>query len=253
MSARPGLSIRGLHKRFTSLGEAVLNGVNLDIAAGETVAIIGRSGAGKSTLARCLAGLDAPGAGVIEIDGAPYRPQVRKKRGLVQMVWQHSTASLTPYRTIRESLREPLEALNIGSKGGRDARVCELIESVGLDQDVLDRRPHQLSGGECQRVVIARALATNPRVLVLDEPLSALDAPSQAEVIPVLHATTRQGCRAVLLISHDLTAVRRIATRVAVLHDGWIVEDRETNLFFSSPEHPAAREFLASWPALPFG
>jgi len=252
MSTHSGLSVRGLRKCFQASRGAVLADVDLHINAGETVALIGRSGAGKSTLARCLVGLETVDGGEIRVDDAIYNPRMRQSRRLVQMVWQDATTSLSPYRTIRQILREPTDAFGMGEAASRGSRVGELIESVGLPASLLDRRPHQLSGGECQRIGIARALATDPRVLVLDEPLSALDAPGQAEILPMLRAASREAPRAVLLISHDLTAIRRLATRVAVLHGGSVVEDQATELFFAAPQHPAAREFLAAWPPLPF-
>lgn len=247
------LRIRGLSKCFTAARGAVLDGVDLAIRAGETVALLGRSGAGKSTLARCLVGLERPDAGTIAVDGVPYDPRKRRARRLVQMVWQDSYPSLSPYRTIRHSLREPLDAFGAGPEAARDARARELLHAVGLGPDVLDRRPHQLSGGECQRVVIARALAADPRVLILDEPLSALDAPAQAEIVPVLQAASHAAAGAVLFISHDLTAVRRLATRVAVLDGGKVVEEKPTAEFFAAPENPASRALLDAWPPLPFG
>lgn len=252
MSAHSGLSIRGLHKSFQASRGAVLAGVTLQVDPGETVALIGRSGAGKSTLARCLVGLETADSGEVRVDGSIYHPRVRRSRHLVQMVWQDAITSLSPFCTIRQTLREPMDEFGMGAAASRDQRVEELIESVGLQASLLDRRPHQLSGGECQRVGIARALATDPRVLVLDEPLSALDAPGQAEILPVLRAASRKAPRAVLLISHDLTAIRRLATRVAVLHGGRVVEDQATEPFFADPQHPATREFLAAWPPLPF-
>jgi ABC-type dipeptide/oligopeptide/nickel transport system ATPase subunit len=252
MKQPPLLSIRDLHKCFDTAGGAVLNGVSLTIHRGETVALVGRSGSGKSTLARCLVGLESPESGEVFIDGDRFRPRERKLRRLVQMVWQDPVPSLSPYRTVAESIREPLDAFSIGPPPSRDGRVRELLRSVGLAPELGDRRPHQLSGGECQRVIVARALAPDPRLLILDEPLSALDPPTQAEIVPVLQGVARQGAQAVLLISHDLTAVRKLASRVALLHEGRIVEDQPTERFLSNPEHPAARQFLSAWPALPF-
>jgi ABC-type dipeptide/oligopeptide/nickel transport system ATPase subunit len=168
------------------------------------------------------------------------------------MVWQDPYSALSPYQTIRRSLREPLDAFAVGDVSGRDKTVKRLIELVGLDSKLLDRRPHQLSGGECQRVVIARALAPEPRILILDEPLSALDPNSQAEVVPILQAASGDTRRAVLLISHDLTAVRSLASHVAMLHEGRVVEIQDTSSFFAAPIHNASREFLRAWPSLPF-
>jgi len=247
----PLVSIQGLHKSFGG-GARVLDGVSLAIGAGETVALVGRSGAGKSTLARCVIGLETADGGDVRIDGRVFEPRRRAQRRLVQMVWQDPVPSLSPYQTVGASIREPLDGFGIADSGARDARVRELMRSVGLAPELAARRPHELSGGECQRIVLARALAPDPRLLVLDEPLSALDPPSQATIVPLLQEVARQASRAVLLISHDLTAVRRLADRVALLDEGRIVEDRRTDAFFASPEQPASRAFLAAWPALPF-
>ena len=252
MKQPPLCSIQDLRKSFDPSRRAVLNGVSLTIHAGETVALVGRSGAGKSTLARCVVGLESPDSGEILIDGARFNPRERKLRRLVQMVWQDPVPSLSPYLTVAESIREPLDAFSAGPPSWRGNRVRELLRSVGLAPELASRRPHQLSGGECQRIVLARALAPDPRLLILDEPLSALDPPAQADIVPVLQSVTRPASRAVLLISHDLTAIRKLATRVALLHEGRVVEDAPSDRFLSEPEHPASREFLAAWPALPF-
>jgi len=249
----PLFSIKDLRKSFDPVRGAVLDGVDLTIHGGETVALVGRSGAGKSTLARCVAGLESPESGEIFIDGSPFNPRERTLRRLVQMVWQDPVPSLSPYRSVAASIREPLDAFSIAPPSSRENRVQELMRYVGLAPELASRRPHQLSGGECQRVVLARALAPDPRLLILDEPLSALDPPAQADIVPVLLNVARQTSRAVLLISHDLTAIRKLATRVALLHEGRIVEDVPAGRFLLNPEHQASREFVCAWPALPFG
>lgn len=231
----------GLSKSFGH--RRVLAGVDFSVAHGECVAILGRSGAGKSTLARCIAGLERTNSGTIEINGEPHLPKLREKRRAVQMVWQESGTALSPFLSVGQSLRETMRT---------DQDIAGLAAAVGLRLDLLDRRPHELSGGELQRAGIARALAASPKVLILDEPLSALDPVTQAEVLPFLRTATHAADRAALFISHDLTATRLLADRVLFLHDGAIVEDRLTNEFLSSPVHAAAREFVAAWPALPF-
>ncbi len=251
MRPEPFVSIQALRKSFEA-STSVLDGVNLAIGEAETVAMVGRSGAGKSTLARCVVGLETADGGEIRIHGLTFDLRRRKQRRLVQMVWQDPVPSLSPYQTVGASIREPLDGFEVGDPSAREAQVRELMRSVGLGPELAARRPHELSGGECQRIVIARALAPDPRLLILDEPLSALDPPRQAAIVPLLQSVARQTGRAVLLISHDLTAVRRLADRVALLHQGRVVEDRPTEAFFSSPEHPASRELLAAWPALPF-
>ena len=156
------------------------------------------------------------------------------------------------FLTLRQSMAEPLESFGIGDPKTRSRRADELLSSVGVAPEMFDRKPHQLSGGECQRAVIARSLASDPRVLLLDEPMSALDPPRQAALSEVLARLTRENRRAILLISHDLTAVRRLSTRVALLDKGRIVEDVPSAEFFARPSHPVARQFLEAWPPLPF-
>ena len=248
----PALAVCSLRRSYRADRGRVLEDVSLEIGEGNTLALLGRSGCGKSTLARCLVGMEPIDAGTIAVDGLAFSPTQRSQRRRVQMVWQDAVSSLSPYRTAGQSLREPLDAFEIAESKTRDTRVEELSAIVGLRPELLNRRPHQLSGGECQRVVIARALAPDPRILILDEPLSALDPPSQAEMLPVIRAVAAQAARAVLLISHDLTAVRQLATRVALLHEGKIIEEQLTEDFFAAPKHPQTREFLAAWTGLPF-
>jgi ABC-type dipeptide/oligopeptide/nickel transport system ATPase subunit len=226
----------------------VLKGVSFSIAAGECVALVGRSGSGKSTLAKCLTGLERYEAGSVSIDGRPHLPSKRAARRQVQMVWQDSAFALCPFTSVATAIREPMDAFDIGSP---DA-VAGLLEQVGLSALMTSRFPHQLSGGEAQRVGIARALAAEPRVLVLDEPLSALDPPTQASIVPVLRSASRRDSRAVLFISHDLTAVRQLADRVLFLENGVISLDQQMHDFFASPGNPAAEAFLAAWGSLPF-
>jgi ABC-type dipeptide/oligopeptide/nickel transport system ATPase subunit len=252
MISVPALQVRALSKTFDNERGPVLDEVWFSIEEGESVAVIGRSGVGKSTLARSITGLVRYEKGAVEIDGRPHRPGNRLQRRLVQMTWQDGASALSPFANIRTALREPLDAFKIGAVGSRDARIEELLQSVGIPCSYLDRRPHQISGGEAQRIGIARALAADPRVLILDEPLSTLDPPTQAEILPLLRATSHSTTRAVLLISHDLTAVRQLADRVLFLHRGRLVADQSAGDFFSAPSHPAAAEFIQAWPPLPF-
>jgi len=252
VSSLKGLSIRHLRKGFASGGHAVLADVCLEIGPGETVALIGRSGAGKTTLARCIVGLEVADHGDVLVDGARYRPADRGARRAVQLVWQDPSGSLSPFRTLRQSVVEPLDGFGIGAPSTRARRAEELLTSVGVPFGMFDRAPHELSGGECQRAVLARALASDPGVLVLDEPMSALDPPRQAELSQVLARLTKESQRAILFISHDLTAVRRLSSRVALLDGGRIVDDVATPEFFARRGHPIARQFLEAWPPLPF-
>lgn len=244
------LRVEGLVKRYGRQGVRVLDGVGFSVAAGECVAVLGKSGCGKSTLARCVAGLLPVTEGLLEIEGAVHSPQSRAQRRRVQMVWQDSVASLSPFADIRGSLREAMgQELEDGE---RDRRLGELAGAVGLRGELLGRRPHELSGGEAQRAAIARALAAEPKVLLLDEPLSALDPMTQYEILPFLREATHAAGRAALFISHDLTAVQQLADRVLFLESGMVVEDRPAGAFLAGPRHPAAQAFLSAWPALPF-
>lgn len=234
-----------LSKSFES---RVLDGVSFSASAGECVAILGKSGCGKSTLARCIAGLEIATSGSVEIEGRAHTPHHRADRRRVQMVWQDSASSLSPFLSIRESMQEGLADRSRGNGSHRLA----LSAAVGLREDLLDRRPHQLSGGELQRAGIARALAAEPKVLILDEPLSALDPITQFEILPYLRQATHAPNRVALFISHDLTAVQQLADRVLFLHGGRVVEDRPAMEFLTEPRHAAAREFVSAWPSLPF-
>ncbi len=238
------LRVEGLSKRFGRSGPLVLDGVGFSVAAGECVAVLGKSGCGKSTLARCIAGLMTATEGRIEIEGREHRPQERGERRRVQMVWQDPVGSLSPFADVRSSLQEA------GADG--EARLRELAEAVGLGGGLLGRRPHELSGGEAQRAAIARALAAEPKVILLDEPLSALDPVTQWEILPFLRQATHTPGRAALFISHDLTAVQQLADRILFLEGGRVVEDRPAAEFLAEPRHPAARAFVAAWPELPF-
>jgi ABC-type dipeptide/oligopeptide/nickel transport system ATPase subunit len=239
------MSLLGVTELSKSFESRVLDGVSFSVSAGECVAILGKSGCGKSTLARCIAGLEIVTSGSVEIEGRAHTPHHRADRRRVQMVWQDSASSLSPFFSIRESMQEGL------ADGGRE-NLRALAVAVGLREELLDRRPHQLSGGELQRAGIARALAAEPKVLILDEPLSALDPITQFEILPYLRQATHAPNRAALFISHDLTAVRQLADRVLFLHGGHVVEDRPAVEFLTEPHHAAAREFVSAWPSLPF-
>lgn len=252
MMAAPALEVRRLAKRYPDAATAVLRGVDLQIASGECLALIGRSGAGKSTLARILVGLETADAGEVLVDGLAHHSRTQRARQAVQLVWQQPLSTLSPYLTVREILREPLDGFALGAPADRDERARALADTAGLPPSLLERRPHEISGGEAQRVAIARALAAEPRVIVLDEPLAALDGPRQVQLTRMLSTLSGHASRAMFVIAHDLTAIRALATRVAVLHDGVIVDTQTTEAFFASPRHEISRAFVWAWPALPF-
>lgn len=219
---------------------AVLKDVSLDLKRGETVALLGRSGCGKSTLARLLVGLESPSYGSISWRGKLLsqlnRAQQKAFRREIQMVFQDSVSAVNPRKTVREILREPMRHLLSLSKTEQLARANEMLNAVDLDGSVLDKRPPQLSGGQLQRVCLARALIVDPQLLILDEAVSNLDLVLQAEVIRLLKKLQQQFGTACLFITHDLRLVERFCHRVMVMDEGKIVEEQTMGgtLTFSS-------------------
>lgn len=235
--------------------QLVLKPLSLALRGGETVALLGRSGCGKSTLARLLVGLETPDAGEIRWRGTPL-PQLNGQdrktfRREIQMVFQDPVSAVNPRQTVRDILREPLRHLLALSRTEKLARVAQLLEEVELDESLLDKRPPQLSGGQLQRVCLARALAVQPRLLILDEALSSLDLLLQAEIIRLLKRLQQRSGIACLFITHDLRLVERFCQRVMVMQDGELVE----TLAVSSPlrfASPAGQELQqAVLPAFP--
>ncbi|GIF16468.1 dipeptide ABC transporter ATP-binding protein [Actinoplanes teichomyceticus] len=251
---RPGeplLRVRDVRKHFRQPRRGSLrqpppiravDGVTLDVHAGETLGIVGESGTGKTTLARMMVGLVRPTAGTITFDGV----DIARRRGRsVQMVFQDPLSALNPRRTVGESIADPLRLAGV-----RDPRprVEELLERVGLDRGEYDRHPHQLSGGMRQRVGIARAIAPSPRLIVCDEPVSSLDVTTQAQVLALLEDLRRELGLSMVFVSHDLAVLRQIADRVAVLRDGAVVEIGPTAEVYEQPRHPYTRQLLAAVP-----
>ena len=242
---------RGLLQRVT--GEiTALDGVNLDLDRGECLAVVGESGGGKTTMARCILRLIEASAGEILLDGVDLRSlsdiELRRRRKDLQMVFQDPYSSLNPRRSVQQILSEPLEIHHIVPPAERDKRIAELLQIVGLSTDSVDRYPHEFSGGQRQRIGIARALATEPRILVADEPVSALDVSVRAEILNLLSDQRRRLGLAVLLIAHDLTVVEQVADRVAVLYLGQIVEVAVTRRLFGAPQHPYTVTLMAAVP-----
>ncbi|MDQ0641842.1 dipeptide ABC transporter ATP-binding protein [Microbacterium murale] len=226
--------------------------VDLKLHSGEILAIVGESGSGKSTLARMLVGLDSPDSGTLryrEHDVTRGRLRDRKilRRG-VQMVFQDPYTSLNPRMTVQQIIAEPLAATRTGTGATRRARVTELLELVGLDPDMGSRFPHQFSGGQRQRVGIARALALDPDVLVCDEPVSALDVSIRAQIIDLLCELRERLGMSIVFIAHDLSLVRHIADRVAVMYLGNMVEIGDTDEIYRNPSHPYTRALLSAIP-----
>jgi peptide/nickel transport system ATP-binding protein len=245
-SVRPLLEIRGLNKTFTQqrllsrkkfLVQA-LEAINLELKEGSTVAVLGRSGSGKSTLARCVAGFETPDSGEILLEGEKHGSRRR-----VQMIFQDAATSLNPRFTARQIITEPLEIAHWKTEAERTARALELMEEVGLEAAWSSRLAGEFSGGQRQRLALARALAAEPRLLVMDEALSGLDMPLQAQMVRLLMELQLRHGLAYLYISHDLNFISLFAQEVVVMEAGRIVE-RTTPARLRKSEHPATRELV---------
>jgi peptide/nickel transport system ATP-binding protein/oligopeptide transport system ATP-binding protein len=228
-----------------------VDGVSLRIAANETLAVVGESGCGKSTLGNAVLGLAPVTAGRVSFDGRDLSGMTGAQRKAVwrdmQVVFQDPVAALNPRRTVAQSIAEPLEIHGSDGVSIRD-RVDELMRLVGLNSDQRDRRPGALSGGQRQRVVIARALALNPRLVICDEPVSALDVSIQSQILNLLLRLQQELGLSYLFISHDLSVVRHIADRVAVMYLGTVVEEGPATQVFANPVHPYTEALLSAIP-----
>ncbi|WBB81236.1 ATP-binding cassette domain-containing protein [Micromonospora sp. WMMD882] len=235
----------------------VVDDVSMRVDEGEIVGLVGESGCGKTTLARVVAGLDRPTGGVVRFAGTDVHRlrggALRAYRRQAQLVFQDPYLSLSPRQTVRQTVAEPLVIHRVGDARARSARVDELLDLVGLDPAVGGRRPRQLSGGQQQRVAIARAMALGPRLLVCDEPVTALDVSVQATVLNLLADLRDRFGLACLFISHDLAVVRQLANRVAVMRAGRIVEQGPTLEVTATPRHPYTRALLAATPTIDTG
>lgn len=229
-----------------------VDGVSLRIQPGETLGIVGESGCGKSTLGRMLLGIDEATEGQVLFDGKPLprrnTADWRKLRAQMQLVFQDPLAALDRRLPIAAQIGEPLQIHNLASGAELKERVEELMQSVGLRRDQGESYPHELSGGQRQRVIIARALATSPRLLVCDEPVSALDVSIQAQVVNLLRDLQEKNGIAMVFISHDLKVVRNICDRVAVMYLGKIVEEASSGVIFDTPQHPYTKALVSSVP-----
>ncbi|MFJ9348583.1 ATP-binding cassette domain-containing protein [Streptomyces sp. NPDC101237] len=224
--------------------------VSLQLREGHSLGIVGESGSGKSTLARLLLALDRPDSGTVQYRGREVRPgRLLWFRREVQVVLQDPMGSLDPRATVRDIVAEPLECLRL--PGDHDDRVDALLRAVGLDPSVRGRYPHEFSGGQRQRIALARALAPGPKVLVGDEPLSALDVSVRAQILALLDDLAEAYGLTLLLVSHDIGVVRRLCTDVLVMKDGRAVEQGPAATVLAEPRHPYTRRLLAAVPRLP--
>jgi oligopeptide transport system ATP-binding protein len=242
---------RGLLQRARGWVRAV-DGIDLEVRSGECLAVVGESGSGKTTLGRLLMRLIEPTEGSIRFMGEDHLAlsgsELRRRRRHFQMVFQDPYGSLDPRMTVGKTLREPLAAHRMISDSRYGARIGELLELVGLPVDAAARYPHEFSGGQRQRIGIARALATEPRLIVADEPVSALDVSVQAQIVNLLAGLQQRLGLTLVFIAHDLTVVEHLADRVAVLYLGKVVELAETAELFADPRHPYTVRLLDSIP-----
>ncbi len=260
-TSKPLVSVRDLKMHFPiyagllrrRVGEVkAVDGISFDVMEGETLGLVGESGCGKSTAGRSVLRLYDITSGQIEIDGHAIgdtpQSQLRNLRPMMQMVFQDPQASLNPRMTVEAIIREPLDEHTTLTAAEKRDKVAELMDAVGLNRKFAGRYPHAFSGGQRQRIGIARALALNPKFIVCDEPIAALDVSIQAQVVNLLEDLQEKYGLTYLFISHDLSMVRHIATRVAVMYLGKVVElaDRET--LFANPKHPYTQALLSAVP-----
>jgi len=248
------LSVENVRVTFRRRGRepvVAVDGVSLAVPANGAVGLVGESGCGKSTLARVIAGIQEPDSGTVALDAELLAPRrSRRQRRAIQLVFQDPYSSLNPRRTIRSVLRELLAVHGLARGRDADRRCTELMALVGLPEAALDRRPAAFSGGQRQRLAIARALVVSPSLIVADEPVSALDVSIQATILQLFAALRDDLDIGLLLISHNLTVVRQLCDQVAVMYQGRIVEFGERDQVFSAPRHAYTRTLLDAVPRL---
>jgi peptide/nickel transport system ATP-binding protein len=259
----PLLQAEGLSKRyrlprpglFAPAPEVqALSDVSFTLHAGRSLGVVGESGSGKSTLARLVMALEAPSAGRVRLEGTDLHQldaaALRRERAKLQMVFQDPFGSLDPRRTVLQTVAEPLAVLHGAGRAEQRSKAAEALDAVGLSGNDLGKYPHEFSGGQRQRIAIARALITRPRLIVADEPVSALDVSVQAQVLNLMQDLQERFGLSYLFISHDLAVVDLVCDEVIVLQHGRIVEQGHPDRLFTDPQHPYTRQLLAAVPGL---
>lgn len=245
----PLLEVHDLCMSFPRQKQLAIDHVSFDIHPGSTLGLVGSSGAGKSSLARVIMHLAKPSSGDILFKGESIfemgARQLKEYRKSIQMVFQDPSASLSPKRTIQATLLEPLVHFNMGNRSERQEKIRSALNTVGLDEDALSRYPHQFSTGQQQRIAIARALVTEPELLIADEAVSSLDVSIQAQILQLLQMLKTEHGITLLFISHDLAVVSQLADELAVMYRGQILEQCPSEHFFKSPAHPYSQALLS--------
>lgn len=237
----------------TGLKVNAVSGVSFDVLPGETLGLVGESGCGKSTTGRAIMQLPRPTSGSIRFNGSELTSlggdEMRKARTSIQMIFQDPISSLNPRRKVRDIVMEPLNIWNIGTKAERQAKVDRTLEEVGIDpQRAAESQPHQFSGGQCQRISIARALVLDPKMIICDEPVSALDVSVQAQVLNLLEDLKASRNLTLIFIAHDLAVVKNVSDRVAVMYLGKVCEVAPADDLYRQPRHPYTEVLLSSIP-----
>lgn len=242
------LDVRGLSISFGRARDIAVDDVSIQVNKKETLGLVGSSGAGKSSIARLITGILKADSGEILYRGVSKQnmtdQQLLEMRQKIQIIFQEPSASLSPRRTVEQILVEPMQHFGIGDQHSRLLTIARVLNTVGLDVDILQRYPHQFSSGQQQRIAIARALVCEPELLIADEAVSALDVSVQAQILQLLKDLQQQNDIAILFISHDLGVVRQLADRVAVMYQGKLIEQADADSFFDQAAHPYSRALL---------